>query len=365
MEYPKYSISIDESTAEPPKVSLEIPFLASDIHLFLKHLENALQARVDLHDPKHQSAFRLYNGFYEGFPDLVIDVYARTFIIYNYAAQPESLNLLIQGVLGTLQDHYPWLRAVIMKPRKAPGQEIRHGRLLLGDTPDDRVQENAVSYALNLLLDKDASFYPDTRNLRKWALENLTGVRVLNAFAYTGSLGVAARAGGAQRVVHIDLSRKALDLAKTSYDLNGLTIEEEDFLVGDFWVRTNQLKRSGNLFECVFVDPPFFSITNKGRVDLVTRSARLINKVRPLVSHGGYLVFVNNALFVSGAQFISTLESLCSTGYLSIEELIPVPDDITGYSQTRVRTPPTDPAPFNHPTKIAVLKVYRKDRRTN
>jgi hypothetical protein len=40
--------------------------------------------------------------------------------------------------------------------------------------------------------------------------------------------------------------------------------------------------------------------------------------------------------------------------------LIPVPEDFTGYPHTCLGSPPVDPAPFNHATKIAVLKVWRK-----
>jgi 23S rRNA (cytosine1962-C5)-methyltransferase len=57
---------------------------------------------------------------------------------------------------------------------------------------------------------------------------------------------------------------------------------------------------------------------------------------------------------------MKTLEGLCADGYLKIVELIPVPEDFTGYSETRVGEPVTDPAPFNHSTKIAVLEVKRK-----
>jgi 23S rRNA (cytosine1962-C5)-methyltransferase len=52
------------------------------------------------------------------------------------------------------------------------------------------------------------------------------------------------------------------------------------------------------------------------------------------------------------------LENLCKDGYLKIIELIPVPDHFIGYS--RIGVPITDPAPFNHSTKIAILKVKRK-----
>jgi 23S rRNA (cytosine1962-C5)-methyltransferase len=51
---------------------------------------------------------------------------------------------------------------------------------------------------------------------------------------------------------------------------------------------------------------------------------------------------------------------LCKDGYLEIRELIPVPEDFTGYLETRLNEPITNPAPFNHATKIAVLNVKHK-----
>jgi 23S rRNA (cytosine1962-C5)-methyltransferase len=54
------------------------------------------------------------------------------------------------------------------------------------------------------------------------------------------------------------------------------------------------------------------------------------------------------------------LEALCTDGYLSITSLIPVPEDVAGFPSTIRGKPPADPAPFNHSTKIAVLRVQRK-----
>ena len=95
-------------------------------------------------------------------------------------------------------------------------------------------------------------------------------------------------------------------------------------------------------------------------VDLVNNCTRMINKVRPLINDGGYLVTINNALFVSGKEYMETLNELCADGYLKIAELIPIPNDFTGYPQTRAGIPVSDPAPFNHSTKIAILEVRRK-----
>ena len=55
---------------------------------FQETLQNAIAARAALFDEKHQSAFRLFNGFLEGNPDIAIDLYARTVVIHNYADSP-------------------------------------------------------------------------------------------------------------------------------------------------------------------------------------------------------------------------------------------------------------------------------------
>jgi 23S rRNA (cytosine1962-C5)-methyltransferase len=223
---------------------------------------------------------------------------------------------------------------------------------------DRKIKEHGVWYAINLTLNRDASLYLDTRNLRKWIIENLKGRSVMNTFAYTGSFGVAALKGGASRVIQIDLNREFLNIAKESYTLNGFPIQKGDFISRDFFEQIGNMKREGKHFDCVIIDPPFFSSTSKGKVDLEHENARLINKVRPLINDGGTLISINNALYLSGSDYMQSLETLCKDGYLSIRELIAVPEDFIGYK--KIGKPITDPSPFNHSTKIVVLDVKRK-----
>ncbi|HLO31498.1 MAG TPA: class I SAM-dependent methyltransferase [Anaerolineales bacterium] len=323
-------------------------------------LEKAIQARLALFDARHESAFRLFNGFTEGDPDLALDLYASTLVIHNYAADPTQGRLPAEQAGQFLQDKLPWLRAGILKTRSAESQKERRGQLIFGEKPAAKIKEHGIWYAIDLTMNRDTSLYLDTRNLRKWLIEHMRDKTVLNTFAYTGSLGVAALAGGATRVVQHDLNRQFLNLAKTSYTLNGFLIRKQDFIALDFFPLVGKFKRANESFDCVLIDPPFFSTTSKGKVDQVNESARLINKVRPLVNDGGHLIAINNALYVSGKEYLQTLESLCQDGYLQIRELIPVPQDFTAYSETRLAQPVTDPAPFNHSTKIAVLAVKRK-----
>jgi 23S rRNA (cytosine1962-C5)-methyltransferase len=323
-------------------------------------LEQSIEARQHLFDSAHQSAFRLFNGFTEGHRDLVSDVYGSTLVLHNYAENVVLGMSLVNEAQVVLKQRLPWLRAGIVKTRNGKGQAEKRGQLLFGEMPDRKIQENGVWYAVDLTMNRDASFYLDTRNLRRWLVENMRGKSVLNTFAYTGSLGVAAVAGSASRVVQLDLNRQFLNLAKESYALNGFPIQANDFIAADFFPAIGRFKRDGERFDCVLIDPPFFSTTSKGKVDQVNESARLINKVRPLINDGGILVAINNTLYVSGLDYMRTLETLCADGYLRIRELIPVPADMVGYH--RVSAPITDPAPFNYSTKIAILDVKRKSK---
>ncbi len=324
-------------------------------------LARATDARASLFDARHESAFRLFNGFTEGWPTLAVDLYAQTLVLHDYSETPEQSQSTIAAAQQFYQTQLPWISAVLLKTRNATTPEARNGILLSGEKLATKIRENGVWYSVALQLNRDASLYLDTRNLRSWIRQNLNGQRVLNTFAYTGSLGVAAQAAGAARVVHLDLNRSFLNVAKTSYTLNGFPINKADFQTGDFWPLISRMIRAEERFDCVLLDPPFFASTSKGMVDAKGNYDRLINKVRPLIADGGRLVAVNNALYVSGAEFQQTLRALCSDGYLKIEELIPVAEDFTGYEATRIAFNLPDPSPFNHSTKIAVLRVRRKD----
>jgi 23S rRNA (cytosine1962-C5)-methyltransferase len=143
--------------------------------------------------------------------------------------------------------------------------------------------------------------------------------------------------------------------------LNGLPADRHQIIVGDFFRVAGRLRSQSRLFDCVILDPPYFSTTDAGKVDLQHGTTRLVNKIRPLVAHEGWLIVINNALFLHGTDFMSELERLCQSQYLVFDSILPVPSDVTGYPETIVDQPPFNPAPFNHPTKMAVLKVFRKD----
>ncbi len=305
-------------------------------------------------DTPHRGAWRLFNGFTEGFGDLAIDLMGRTAVVQDYTQEGVNEDFIRDLLLQKLD----FLQAVILKKRNSADAAQRNGKLVYGEKPDTFVVEHRVRYAIDLMMNHDNGFYSDTRLLRKYLLENMQNKSVLNTFAYTGSLGVAAAAGGAARVLQTDLSNKFLQTAYRSASLNGLTFTRKNFKFGDFFPITAALRKEDVRFDCVIVDPPFFSRTGKGLIDQANNPLGVINKVRPLVAENGILIAVNNALYLSGSDYMKSLESICSDGYLTIEKLIDIPEDFCCKSDAPVPYP-ADPAPFNHPTKIAVLRVQK------
>jgi 23S rRNA (cytosine1962-C5)-methyltransferase len=328
--------------------------------LNIKDLEVALSHRKHLLNKEHPNTYRLFNGFSEGYPELVADIYRRTLLLYNFSKTPKENHDDIVAAQKFYLKKLPGIEAVIIKTRKGESRSSQQGILTYGEKPNNKVTENEVRYAIDLQMNQDSSLYLDTSNLRKFLKDNCKGKSVLNTFAYTGSLGVAAKAGGASLVVQMDLNRKFMGLAKRSYQLNGFPVINKEFIVGDFFSCVKNLKINNKLFDCVILDPPFFSNTKKGRVDLAQNNKKLINKLRPLVNNDGFLIVINNALFFSGEDFMASMNDLCTDGYLSIHEIIAVPDAVVGYIEQNPINQPANPAPFNHSTKIVVLKVKRK-----
>jgi 23S rRNA (cytosine1962-C5)-methyltransferase len=325
-------------------------------------LDAALDARASLFDASHTGALRVFNGFTEGDASLALDVFGRTLVVHDYD-EGDAGRARVDAVVEAVRAKLPWLRAAVWKSRRAEGAEARNGVQVFGEEADvDRkVREHGVWYALSLSQNRDAGFYLDTRGLRAWAREKLVDRRVLNTFAYTGSLGIAARAAPAKTVVQLDRSATFLDVARRSSELNGFAVAKRHLVAGDYFTETSRMRREGMLFDCVFVDPPFFSATHKGTVNLEEGAARVLDKARPLVADGGWLVAVNNALWVPGNEWLRVLTE-GSRGYAELETMIDVPDDVRGMVGGGGAFP-ADPAPFGHPTKIAVLRVRRKDGR--
>lgn len=309
-----------------------------------------------------KNALRIFNGFTEGFPEISIDLYGRTLVIHSFNKTEGNAYPLSTAIGEDAANWIPDLKCILLKERFSKNPKKQQGTILFGNQPDVEIAEWDTRYKINLQLNRDCSFYLDSSLLRKWLLENSAGKRVFNTFAYTGSLGMAALAGNAKFVIQTDLNPHFLQIFSETAKINQIDPKRYRIIPGNFFRVASDLRQNNNLFDTVIIDPPFFSKTDDGIVDQLQNGIKLINKIRPLVAEGGNIITINNALFLSGKEYLAQLEKICTDSFVQIKDFIPVPTSFFGgeFNQEHM---PADPAPFNHSTKIVILEVHRKDGR--
>ncbi|WP_102126179.1 class I SAM-dependent rRNA methyltransferase [Deinococcus planocerae] len=164
--------------------------------------------------------------------------------------------------------------------------------------------EGGVPFLIRPGGDLSIGLFTDARPMRAWVREHAPpGGRVLNTFAYTCGFGLNAALGGAEVVKNVDLSRKVLAWGQENYALSGLAAQGTDFLYGDVFAWLGRLKRRGDTFDLVILDPPSFA-RGRGGVwraerDYPALAALAVDVMAP----GGRLLAMTNHAGLSEAAF--------------------------------------------------------------
>lgn len=210
------------------------------------------------------------------------------------------------------------------------------------------VSELGLRYAVEVPAPgRDPHLYLDFRAARRWLRANSAGCDVLNAFSYTCGAGVAALAGGAKSVTNLDFSQAALDIGRQNARLNELPEEAFECLCGDALPALRQFSglslnpdfrrsRGGNgprgrgrlgrgrgaaarakpkplklryrQFDRVVLDPPTWTTTSAGAVDLVRDYQSLFKPCVLATRPGGTVLAVNHVASVDIDDWLEVLE---------------------------------------------------------
>jgi 23S rRNA (cytosine1962-C5)-methyltransferase len=117
------------------------------------------------------------------------------------------------------------------------------------------IEEAGARFLVDVVRGQKTGFFLDQREARRRVRALASDRRVLNTFAYTGALSIAAGLGGARVVVSVDGSRPALALAEDAWARNGLPA------AGAQWIEANvfeHLRAIDDAYDLVVVDPPPF-----------------------------------------------------------------------------------------------------------
>ncbi len=278
-----------------------------DEAFFTEKLKAARKARQPLLK-QNTDGYRLVHGENDGLPGLVIDVYAAVAVIKLYtAAWFPYLESLLPLVLHAARADTAVLRLARVV---SPVDGWQDGAVLAGELPEPEVtfREHNLKFYANVKEGHKTGFFLDHRHNRKRVGELSEGQDVLDVFSYAGGFTVHALAGGAYRVVSLDISAPALEVARRNVTLNFGQDPRHETLEGDAFQELELLARKQEEFGIVVVDPPSFAKREKEVRGALDAYRRINTLAVPLVRAGGILLACSCSARVSAEDFFATVE---------------------------------------------------------
>ncbi|MBM3294452.1 MAG: class I SAM-dependent rRNA methyltransferase [Candidatus Aminicenantes bacterium] len=219
-------------------------------------LERAIALRRRLFDPG-ENAWRVVNGEGDGVPGLVVDRYADVLVLQVSTLGAERLKAFFVEILEKGLEPRTILERSNLPSRKEEGLASTEGCLRGDDVEAVDIIESGLRFRVGFVRSQKTGFYLDQRENRSLVRSRAAGRRVLNVFSYTGGFTVAALAGGAAAVDSVDISEKALDLARTNCRLNGSDGPGLGFFAADAF----EFLRGRDLaaYDFFVLDPPAFA----------------------------------------------------------------------------------------------------------
>lgn len=262
------------------------------------------QQLIDALNPAPAEARRLFHGRgrrWPGLEQLTAD-WLQGVLLVSLFREPAADELAaLKAMLTGLADSETWraagARSLMLQHRYVLEStlEVLHGEELDGW----QISEHDLRYQLDLGRKQNSGLFLDMRYGRQWVQANAGGLRVLNLFAYTCGFSVAAIAGGAQKVVNLDMARAALSRGRDNHRLNGHDLSRVSFLDHDLFKSWGKVKKHGP-YDLIIIDPPSFQ---KGSFVLDKDYARVLRRLPELLEgRGTVLACVNDPAV--GADFL-------------------------------------------------------------
>jgi 23S rRNA (cytosine1962-C5)-methyltransferase len=222
---------------------------------FVRRVEKAYALRRKYVETPDTDSYRLINGENDYLPGLIVDRYGDYLVVQFHTRGIESWKPQIISALDTVLAPKGIYERSDMTQRKIEEMEPKTGTLA-GSVPDFiTIRENGFKFLVDVKKGQKTGFFLDQRDKRKAFSRFTKDASVLNCFSYTGGFSVYGLAGGARRIIHVDTSASALELAKENVAQNGFSVDKCEFLCGDV---KNYLRNGTEKFDSVVLDPPAF-----------------------------------------------------------------------------------------------------------
>lgn len=244
----------------------------------------AFSLRKDLINFEETNCFRLINAEGDFLPGLIVDVYDKYAVVDFHV---EGLRVFENEILDAIKN-------LGFEPISKAEKRIE-------------VLENGYKFFASPGEGQKTGFFLDQRENRQRIQKYCEGKTVLNLFSYTGGFSIYALKAGAKSVVNVDSSEFAIEQAKENYKLNGLEIQEGEFIVSDAFEYLEKIRKQGMEFDIVVCDPPAF-VKHKDAIKRALAGYRRLNSLAmSIISEGGILSTYSCSGHISNDDFRATV----------------------------------------------------------
>ena len=239
---------------------------ALDAEFFRRHVRRAFALRRTLGLVEEDAVYRLVNGEGDGLSGLAADVYGPFVVVTALSRGLLGLaRVLGEAARAVLGEAGLPVRGIVLKVRlKAQGSGPERAKdQVVGEDPPAKliVRERGVPYEVHLRGGINVGLFSDMREHRAGLARFVRGQRVLNTFAYTGALSLAAARAGAASVTSVDLAAGPLAWARENFRLSGLDPEAPAFRweTSDVFKFLDAERARAAIYDVIILDPPTVS----------------------------------------------------------------------------------------------------------
>ena len=262
--------------------------------------------------------YRLFHGSQEGASGLTADRYGQLLLVQSFhqPLERDALLALHEQLCTSLGESL----SLVYNDRSQGNSRIDREDSVYRANPAALGDHVGREWGLNYRIrarhgGQDPLLFLDLREVRGWIKRNSAGKSVLNLFAYTCGVGLCAAADGAREVCNVDFAESNLAVGRENAALNP-EVAPMQFVQSDYFPAIRQLagmpipQRRGRAlpdyprltpkqFDLVLLDPPAWSKSAFGTVDLLRDYQSLLKPALLATADDGVLVCCNNLAKVS------------------------------------------------------------------
>jgi len=259
-----------------------------DIEFWRSKLEKGINFRkkIGMFNSTETNVFRLIHGEGDQLPGLIVDYYNGVVVLQCHSVGMYKHRVLFAEVIKELLGNE--LKAIYDKSESTlnTAENDKLPKFLVGDVETAFVSEYGNKFEIDFRKGQKTGFFIDQRESRKLLEEYCQNKKVANVFSYSGGFSVYAARGGATLIDSVDVSGKAIDLARKNMRLNFEDQEMHRYYSQDAF---DFFRDSSEKYDVIVLDPPAFAKHRQALTNAIKAYRRINEAALMNIASGGIL----------------------------------------------------------------------------